>query len=63
MDPFESELDLVISRSQQMSWDDLSCQLVVDPEKAHKKSPNTLNGGLVSKRMQYTKPAVIAATT
>ncbi|KAB1212818.1 hypothetical protein CJ030_MR5G010118 [Morella rubra] len=41
MDPLDVELDRVISRTQQMSWDDLSGHLLVDPDKAAGKSRYT----------------------
>lgn len=52
MKHFESELERIISRTQQMSWDDLSHQLVVDPEKAAMKSSSTLIGSIKAHSIQ-----------
>lgn len=57
MDPFLSDVDSITQRTHDLSWDDLSCQLVEDPAKAARKSKSLLVGFLVSVRVQH-KPAM-----
>lgn len=57
LDPLNPDLNLIIHKTQALTWNDLSRQLEVDPVKAKQKALISLVGRLVSKKQQY-KPAI-----